>query len=446
MKSYKILISYICFLLTLGCSFDNKTGIWNEHNKKVIETSKKGEERKDILKKIQKYDQEIISNNHINISSVKQNSNWKQINLLSTNNVGNLFYENKKNKILKSKKIGKSYSNIIDKTFEPLIVNDQIYFYDPHGNIYNYSILTKNLKWKFNFYKKKYKFIPIKLNLIINNQNLLVSDNLGYIYNVNINTGKLLWAKNQGIPFNSEIKVSEDKVFMLNQDNKFYIFNKNNGNKILDFETFPEFLETHNKQSLSIDSENLYFSTTSGRIFSINYNDYKVNWLTNIKKINVLEDTPLFFSSSIVRKNNSIFISTSQVTLSLNSQSGKVNWEFPIGTNIRPININNLLFLTTKNGYIICLNSDNGKVIWSNKLFNDNKKFQKKTIGNFNSLLIISNQIFITTENGYFLFINPQNGKLLSYAKVTNGFFSNPSVSNGKIYIVDKNLRVLSFN
>ena len=70
MKSYKILISYICFLLTLGCSFDNKTGIWNEHNKKVIETSKKGEERKDILKKIQKYDQEIISNNHINISSV----------------------------------------------------------------------------------------------------------------------------------------------------------------------------------------------------------------------------------------------------------------------------------------------------------------------------------------------------------------------------------------
>ena len=205
-------------------------------------------------------------------------------------------------------------------------------------------------------------------------------------------------------------------------------------------------METHNKQSLSIDSENLYFSTTSGRIFSINYNDYKVNWLTNIKKINVLEDTPLFFSSSIVRKNNSIFISTSQVTLSLNSQSGKVNWEFPIGTNIRPININNLLFLTTKNGYIICLNSDNGKVIWSNKLFNDNKKFQKKTIGNFNSLLIISNQIFITTENGYFLFINPQNGKLLSYAKVTNGFFSNPSVSNGKIYIVDKNLRVLSFN
>ena len=113
---------------------------------------------------------------------------------------------------------------------------------------------------------------------------------------------------------------------------------------------------------------------------------------------------------------------------------------------MRPININNLLFLTTKNGYIICLNSDNGKVIWSNKLFNDNKKFQKKTIGNFNSLLIISNQIFITTENGYFLFINPQNGKLLSYAKVTNGFFSNPSVSNGKIYIVDKNLRVLSFN
>ena len=137
--------------------------------------------------------------------------------------------------------------------------------------------------WKFNFYKKRFKNIPIKINSKIILDRLVVSDNLGYFYNINTDTGKLIWAKNQGIPLTSEIKSSNEKIFLLNQDNKFYIFEKNNGKKILDFETFPVILKKNNKQTLALDSRyNLYFVTSGGQVFSLNYQDYKINWLINI--------------------------------------------------------------------------------------------------------------------------------------------------------------------
>ena len=62
---------------------------------------------------------------------------------------------------------------------------------------------------KFNFYKKKYKKIKKKLNFIIENGIIYVSDNIGYLYAFNYKTKKFLWAKNYKIPFRSNIKLKK---------------------------------------------------------------------------------------------------------------------------------------------------------------------------------------------------------------------------------------------
>ena len=93
------------------------------------------------------------------------------------------------------------------------------------------------------------------------------------------------------------------------------------------------------------------------------------------------------------------------------------------------------------------LNSDinSGKIIWSKKLFNS-KELDINKIGEVNSLLLLSDQLFFTTKNGYFFFVNYENGDIINYAKVSKGFYSKPAVANGKIYIIDKSMRVLVFN
>ena len=67
----KNLISFFLFLLLIflnSCSFDGKSGIWKEHNKKIIEEAKTNENFERIFKKKEIFDEEIQSQDIVIVS------------------------------------------------------------------------------------------------------------------------------------------------------------------------------------------------------------------------------------------------------------------------------------------------------------------------------------------------------------------------------------------
>jgi len=447
-KFYSLLILILFPIIFISCSFGNRTGIWKDLSKESA-IKKERAQYKPIFAKGEKFKKEISNDIVVNISKPIINDNWLEQNFTAINFVPHLKYENKKNLVFKSKKIGKIKGSIFNSEFEPLIINENIFFYDIFGSIYNYSTSEERIIWKYNFYKKRFKKNFFKINLTIESNNLIVSDNLGYLYNIDLESGKLIWAKNYGIPFRSNIKIDDGYLFLINQDNKFYIIQKNNGEKKIDIETFPSFLKNNHQASISIDpiKKNVYFITTAGDVYSLNYKTNTINWLYKTTLRDFEKKVDLFFSSPIIYKEDSIIVSTSVSTISLNTLNGALNWELPFSTYLRPVVLREFIFLVSKDGFILSLDRETGRVIWSNNLFNKSKKFNKQKIGEINSLMLISNQIFMTTSKGYFLFANYQNGKIINYAKVDKtGFFTKPIVANKNIYIVNRKMRVLVFN
>ena len=142
-----------------------------------------------------------------------------------------------------------------------------------------------------------------------------------------------------------------------------------------------------------------------------------------------------------------IFFSSSVSTFSINSINGLVNWELPFSTNLRPLVIDQFVFLASKEGFLINIDSTNGKVNWSKNLFSEKSKLKKNKVGEIISILLASDQILAATSKGYFLFIDYKTGKLLNYTKASkSGFYSSPSIVNKMIYVIDNKLRVLIFN
>ena len=159
------------------------------------------------------------------------------------------------------------------------------------------------------------------------------------------------------------------------------------------------------------------------------------------------KSSDLFYSSPIICKNDKIFFSSSDSTFSVNSRNGNINWELPFATEIRPIITEDFMFLASKNGFFLNIDSKTGKVIWSKDLFKNNKKLKRKKIGDIKSILLVSEQILATTTKGFFLFVDYRNGKIINYTKASRaGFFSNPTLINKRIYLIDKKMRVLIFN
>ena len=446
-KIKKLLLIFFVFIVLASCSFDNKTGIWKNRSEELkVETFE--ENTKPIFTKVQKFKEEISTNETVSIAPAISNSFWNQQNFSEENFVPHFQYENQKNLIFRSKKILKKINNE-SSDFEPLIIGENIILSDNGGNIYNYSFEKRNLIWKFNFYKKRFRKLPIKISFTSISEKLIVSDNLGYFYCLDINSGKIIWAQNFGIPFRSNIKIDEKFVFSLNQDNKFYGINVQDGEKILDLETFPSFLEAEQKTNIALDkvNKNVYFITSTAEVYSISYQTGAVNWIYKVTGNRTDKTIDLFFSSPIVYLDGDIILSTSSSTVSINSLSGKVNWEIQFNTFIRPVVSKNFIFLVSRDGFVINLNKKSGKVIWSKYLFNKSKNVNEAKMGKISSINLAADQIFLTTNKGYFLFLNYQNGEIINYAKADrSGFFSKPSIVNKKIYIINNKGKVLVFN
>ena len=442
----------IYFIITLfllsSCSFQNTGSFFKDHSKDLEkEIFKKN--TKLVFAEAKNFKKEITGITEAKIPEEVINSNWLETNYKKQNYIPHLKYSNSNNLIYKSKKLGQNKFDTTDLSFETLIYDNNIFIYDLSGNVFKFSILNKKLVWKFNFYKKRYKKIPINLKLKISDNNLIVSDNLGYLYILDIQTGNLNWAKNFGVPFRSSIKTEKENIFLLNQDNKFYIINKKDGEKKTNFETFPSILKSELETSISLDQSknNLFFVTSAGQLYSINYKTNNLNWLINLSMTNKGQSKKFFFSSPIIFIKDTLYISTSISTYSINAINGSINWELPFSTYVRPAISENFIILASNDGFILNLDIKTGKVLWSKSLFKSSDKLNPKKIGQIKSLLLASNKILVSTSKGFFIFIDYKDGKIFNFTKASgNGFFSNPVIVNKKIFVVDNKTRILIFD
>ena len=152
------------------------------------------------------------------------------------------------------------------------------------GNINVFSVTDNKTLIKFNFYKKKYNKINKKLNLIVENNIIYVSDNFGYLYAYNYFDRKLLWAKNYNVPFRSNLKIYKNTIFAANQNNNLFFFNKLTGEILKQIPTEETIVKNNFINSLSLDEKNIFFLNTYGTLYSVDIKSKRINWFINLNQ------------------------------------------------------------------------------------------------------------------------------------------------------------------
>ena len=456
----KSLLLVLVTIVVTACSFDNKTGIWKDATNTPADNQiPESIERDNSVTRYEKifvenefFNEEIenlnLANTKIDVS-IKVTS-WPEQYAIPNNNISNFSYNDNKKLLAKSSKLSKSLSNKNYTNKNYVFYKNNIISYDQKGTIFIYSLSLKKKIFKYNFYKKNFKNYQKEIYLIINDNILYAADNLGYIYALNLNNKNIIWAKNYGIPFRSNLKFANSQIFLANQDNVIYSINAKTGDKNWQFATTLTFLKSDFKNNIALDliRTNLFFLNTSGELYSINYSNPKINWVLNFKNTSLAGDTELFLSHPIVIKNNNLIISTEKAILNYDIISAQRKWNFSSEPIIKPIVTLNYTYVVLKNDLLICLNNINGEVVWSKNIFRNigNKKINKK----FNSIIdfkIVNDKINIYFTSGYLLSFNFNNGKLNYSSKISkNGINTKIFFLNNNMYIVDNNNRLLKYN
>ena len=443
-----------------SCSFDNKTGIWKDASDIPLEDQASGSisERQldkrfeDLFTKNQTFNEEKVADNKFNarIDEPISIANWLEQYALPTNNISNFSYSGNNTLLSKSSRLTK-LSHIKNKVNKKIIFyKDNLISYDQRGTIFIFSLDLNKKIFEYNFYKKNFKNFNKEINLIINEDILYVADNIGYLYALNLNNKSILWAKNYGIPFRSNLKFANNQIFLADQDNLIYSIDPVTGNKNWQFATKLTYLKSdfENNFALDLANNNLFFLNTSGELYSINYVSQKINWVVNFKNPLLAGDTELFLSYPIVVKNNNLIVSTKNSLLSYNVLTSLRNWFLAAEPIYKPIITLDYTYVVLKNNLLICIENTSGNVIWSKNYFTNiiNKKIRNK-FGTISDFKIVNNQINIYSKNGYLLVFNPNNGNLTSSSRISkNGITSIIVFQGDNMLFIDKKNRLFKFN
>ena len=420
------LIFYLTALILLSnCSFNNESKIWNDKKNKL-------DKNKNVIKVLEKKKDVVLEFNEellLDLSFIKLSSEI----LNDQNNLGSQSYQGKLEKI-GSYKFSK-FDKISQLNFIPIFLDNGIIFFDKKGSVIRYD-KNQKIVWKKNYYLRSEKKIQPKLNFLMNNENIIITDNLAKFYSINLINGDLIWTKNNPYPFNSEIKKNKENFFVVDYKNFLRCYKILDGTECWNLQTEDSFTVSNSKYSLIIFNDNVVFSNSLGDITAVDIESGLVSWQLPTQNSSIINETYNFKTSKLVSDNKSIFFSNNKNEFySINGETGNINWVNKINSNLKPILLGNFIFTISNEGFLYVIEKNSGNIIRVTDLFKNYKNKKRKNIYPI-GFAIGGENLFLTVSDGKMIVSSIKDGKIIKFEKVSSGPVSEPFIFDGNLYIV----------
>ena len=425
-KIFQLLLIIIFFS---GCSFNKNSKFWTSETIKEIEEQK----FEKIFDDPKALSQELNTNINLNLS---KNFTKNKLSVKFTNNDGRVNFDGslKKSSKYKFSKIENFYQ------FEPIIAfnKDNVIFFDDKGTVLQFNNRSR-LIWKKNYYTKSEKKSNPILQFANNNKFLIVADNLSKYYMLNLETGDLIWSKNNSAPFNSQIKIYKDRFFLIDFTNTLRCYSLKNGEELWNFQTESALIRSQKKLSMVIVEDVIYFNNSLGDISAVKIDDGELLWQLPTQSDLLYESAFSLETSDIITDKKDLFFSNNKNQFfSIDVKSGTFNWENNVNSNLRPTVVDNFIITVSLEGYLIVIDKITGNIIKVTDIFNNFKPKKRKEILPTGFIVGLKN-IYLSTNIGRLLVIDIKSGKTISTLKIDKDNISRPFVSNQNLYLVKDN-------
>ncbi len=426
----KLLHLFLISILLSGCSFNKNSKFWS--NSEIVQ-SENNINYEEIFPLEEALKKEFNSGLSIKLTSKPEN-NTVTNNYLNNNNRLNFDGDLNKSRRYKFSRI----DNFNQYQPEISFFKNNIIFFDKKGSILMFNDQSK-LIWKKNYYSKSEKKLNPILQFVNNDKYLIVTDNIAKYYMLNIQNGNLIWSKNNLAPFNSQIKIYEDKFFVVDLSNTLRCYSLKNGDELWNVRTENSLIKSQKKLSMVIVENILYFNNSLGDISAVNIDKGDLLWQLPTQSNLIYESAFSLQTSDIISDKKNLFFSNNKNQLfSIDIKTGSFNWTNKINSNLKSTLISDYLFSVSLEGYLIITEKKSGKIIRVTDVF-QNFKIKKRPNIKPTGFVVGLNNIYLSTSNGRLLVVDIASGKTISTLKIDNKKISKPFIQNKSLFLIKDN-------
>ena len=428
----RIFIFFLFPFILANCSLNENSKIWNKNKKLNIDRNTK------II-----FAEKKISYNELNPNI---SLNLSQINIQNKilDNKNNLGIQRYSGELKKTKNFRFSkFNNEIETDLKPLFLRDGIVFFDGKGSVIRFDNDQK-IVWKKNYYSKFEKKNNPKLFFAIHGDKLIVVDNLSNLFLINLKNGNLIWKKKNDYPFNSEIKIFDNKFYVIDLKNVLRCYFIKDGSKCWSLETEKTLTITNSKNSLLMADNLVYFINNLGDLTAADILSGDLMWQLPTQSSDITNITYNFKNSKIVSEGKNIFFSNNKNEFySVNLKNGSINWINDISSSLTPILIGNFIITFSDNGYLFVIDKEQGNIVKIKdiyKMYKDKNRKKIKPTG----FSISQDKIYLSNNDGKLMILDLKTGNVLKSEKIARKIMSKPFLYNNHLFMI-KNGSVVQY-
>ncbi len=305
--------------------------------------------------------------------------------------------------------------------------NGKLYIGNVYGEIYEIDS-KKETKREIIDLKE-----PIEAAVYVDSNTLFAGTTKGVLYKIDIKNKKFIQKRRFAFPIMRNISLYQGKLYIITEDDKITCLNPDDLSIVWVYSNGEASeLDIRSTAGILFSKTGIYTGFSDGSIAKISYKGDNL-WTTQAGNGNMFID-----ADTTPKGDNVIFVtSVNGYTEALNSEDGEILWKRKISSysNIQK-NIFGV-FIADENGDVLALDNDNGETIWKKKITNEGNVYAIKLIGNY---------VFALTDKGRLVVLDAVKGKIMDIKELDEEFSCRFTESGDKLYIITRDGSVYSIS
>ena len=255
-----------------------------------------------------------------------------------------------------------------------------------------------------------------------------------------------IWSgkKKNDYPYNSEIKIIDDRFFVIDLKNTLRCYFLEDGSECWNYETDKALTITNAKNSLFISGNIVYFINNLGDLTAVDAFTGALVWQLPTQSSDITNITYNFKNSKLVSENKSIFFSNNKNEFySVDLNNGSINWINDISSSLTPIIIKNLIITISDNGYLFMIDKEKGNIIKIKDIYKIYKEKNRKKIKPI-GFSISQDKIYLSNSDGKLIILELKTGNIQKVEKIARKIMSKPFLYNNHLFMI-KNGAIIQY-
>ncbi len=268
---------------------------------------------------------------------------------------------------------------------------------------------------------------------------VFVATGFGWVYALEIQSGKKVWEKNLSAPIRSSPTVANGRVFVITADGTVKALGAADGNEIWTHQGLPEKAAILNNASPAVDGDVVIIPYPSGDLVALNASNGQQAWSESLARTRLASSLgSMTDAGRPVADGGTVFaVGHSGRMIATNIRSGERLWVLNVPGIQMPAIAGEMVFVVDTGGSLMAINRRDGRVFWTVKL---------PGASTWSGPVVAGNKLWLASNKGQLIGVDAATGKPDTPLVIGTPIYIAPIVAGGRLFVLTDKARLIAFN